>query len=168
MRTAAEILHEHGIITLRSAAADGRHYTTCPQCSAGRQRAHQKLKCLGITIDTTGVGFRCLHCDWSGGGFYEQEKRHSEPARHVPGKDNTGTPQATDKQRAKAQRLWRHSLPAAGTIAEHYLRSRGITAAIPATIRFLPPFEPEHHPALIAAFGIPAEREPGMLPNTWR
>ena len=54
--------------------------------------------------------------------------------------------------------------PIAGTVAEHYLREvRGITCALPATLGFLPPFRREHHPALISAFAIVDEPEPGLV-----
>jgi hypothetical protein len=45
----------------------GRHYTICPQCSAQRGRAHQTLKCLGITIEADDAAFwGCNHCGWTG------------------------------------------------------------------------------------------------------
>jgi hypothetical protein len=72
MRTAAEILHSAGITT--ESTAPGRYHTTCPQCSHKRKPAHQKSKCLGITIDERGVKYGCNHCGWKGGGFYEPRK----------------------------------------------------------------------------------------------
>ena len=68
MKTAAEILHEHGI-TLHSHNR-GRYYTTCPRCSASRLKEHRANKVLGITIDCTGVQWGCNHCAWTGGGYY--------------------------------------------------------------------------------------------------
>jgi hypothetical protein len=45
----------------------GRHYTTCPQCSAKRSKAHQKSKCLSVTIEASGrVGWCCFNCSWTG------------------------------------------------------------------------------------------------------
>jgi Protein of unknown function (DUF3631) len=69
MTSAADILRSAGI-TAKS-TAPGRYYATCPQCSAKRKAAHQKLECLGITIDDRGVTWGCNHCNWTGGGFYE-------------------------------------------------------------------------------------------------
>jgi hypothetical protein len=69
MTSAADILRSAGI-TAKS-TAPGRYYATCPQCSAKRKAAHQKLECLGITIDEKGVTWGCNHCNWTGGGFYE-------------------------------------------------------------------------------------------------
>lgn len=46
----------------------GRHYTTCPQCSAQRStREHRTQKCLGVTIDADDkVRWGCSHCSWTG------------------------------------------------------------------------------------------------------
>jgi hypothetical protein len=69
MTSAADILRSAGITT--KSDAPGRYYATCPQCSPKRKPAHQKLECLGITIDEKGVAWGCNHCNWKGGGFYE-------------------------------------------------------------------------------------------------
>lgn len=42
------------------------------------------------------------------------------------------------KRAEQAKRLWREARPIAGTLAETYLRGRGITAPLPATLRFHP------------------------------
>jgi putative DNA primase/helicase len=68
------------------------------------------------------------------------------------------------EQRGKAAWLWSQRKPLAGSIAERYLReARGIDCPLPATLAYLPPTKPEHHPALIAAYGVPNEPEPGIL-----
>jgi hypothetical protein len=54
-----------------------RFYAPCPRCSSGRQRDHQKLRCLGVKIDDKGVQWGCNHCDWKGGEFYEPRKGNS-------------------------------------------------------------------------------------------
>jgi len=69
MTSAADILRSAGITT--KSTAPGRYYAICPQCSANRKPAHQKLQCLGITIDEKGVTWGCNHCNWKGGGSYE-------------------------------------------------------------------------------------------------
>lgn len=67
------------------------------------------------------------------------------------------------RERAKAQFLWRQRRPIAGTIAETYLReARACRSIIPPTLGFLPS-RGEHPPALIAAFGLCSEPEPGVL-----
>jgi hypothetical protein len=67
------------------------------------------------------------------------------------------------RQHEKARWLWRRRDPVAGTIAETYLRSRGITGSLPATLGYLPARKRDQHPALIAAFGLADEIEPGVL-----
>lgn len=59
-----DILSQNGI-KLPSTAL-GEHSTTCPKCSAKRQRHHQTTKCLGVKIDARGVCWRCNHCGWTG------------------------------------------------------------------------------------------------------
>ena len=63
----------------------------------------------------------------------------------------------------KALWLWRARQPIRGSIAELYLReARGYTGPLPQTLGFLPA-RGEYPPAMIAAFGIPTEPEPGVL-----
>ena len=64
MNTATEILQKYDLHP--ASRQPGRYYTTCPQCSAGRSRAHQRSRVLGITIDGNGVRWGCNHCGWSG------------------------------------------------------------------------------------------------------
>jgi putative DNA primase/helicase len=65
---------------------------------------------------------------------------------------------------ALARWLWSQRKPIAGSIAERYLRqARGYIGPLPATLAFLAPRKPEHHPAMIAAFAVPDEPEPGVL-----
>jgi len=62
-----------------------------------------------------------------------------------------------------ARRLWRQRMPIAGTIAETYLRSaRAYRGPLQPTLGFLPATQ-KHPAALIAAYGIPTEPEPGVL-----
>ena len=102
MKTADEILHEHDIAP--PPPGKHRYYTTCPQCSANRSRAHQKAACLGVTVKGDGVKWGCNHCLWTGGGYYngkingpggeptttydyrdEQENLLSQKVRNPPG-----------------------------------------------------------------------------------
>jgi putative DNA primase/helicase len=68
------------------------------------------------------------------------------------------------RQARKAAWLWSQRQPIAGTPAEAYLRgARRYSGLIPRTLAFLPPSKPKHHPAMIAAFGIPDEPERGII-----
>jgi putative DNA primase/helicase len=65
MQSAADILAANGLQV--PSFAPGRYYSTCPKCSASRQREHQKFNCVGVTIGENGsVHFGCNHCGWRG------------------------------------------------------------------------------------------------------
>jgi hypothetical protein len=75
-----------------------------------------------------------------------------------------GSPEYERRQHDKASYLWSRRRRITGTIAERYLReARGITCPLPATLAFLPPLKREHSPAMIAAFALLDEPEPGMV-----
>ena len=78
MKEAENILHAHGIkLSIQGA---GQYYSTCPQCSAKRSKAHQRTKCLGVKIEANGrVIWRCNHCDWSGPKKSERTDRKIVP-----------------------------------------------------------------------------------------
>lgn len=68
------------------------------------------------------------------------------------------------RQRSKAAWLWSQRQPIANTIAERYLReARGYDGPLPCTLAFLPPRADGQHPAMIAAFALVDEPEPGVL-----
>jgi hypothetical protein len=150
-----------GVMTVRTSAAiilrdlgipdpgADRFYSICPQCSGKRRRANQKLKCLGVTVHRDGVGWRCLHCNWSGG------KRFSRDERPTPRQDN---PRRDDL----AKWLWQQREPAASSPVAIYLGARGYNGEIPATLGYLPAYRDYPH-AMIAAFGMAQEIEPGLL-----
>jgi hypothetical protein len=78
MKEAENILHAHGI-KLRT-YRPSQYYTTCPQCSAKRSKAHQRTKCLGVKIEASGrVIWHCNHCDWSGPKKPERTDRKIVP-----------------------------------------------------------------------------------------
>ena len=65
------------------------------------------------------------------------------------------------QQLDKARWLWNRSVPGTGTPVERYLACRGIPGPVPSSLRFLIPHKAGHHPAMIAAFGLAHESEPG-------
>lgn len=67
------------------------------------------------------------------------------------------------RRRVKALKMWMCRKPIIGSPAAQYLHGRGISCPLPGTLGILPPKIPGHLPAMIAAFGIPDEPEPGML-----
>jgi hypothetical protein len=66
------------------------------------------------------------------------------------------------RQCEKAEWLWSQRRPIIGTVAERYLCARGYDAPTPPTIAFLPARD-AYPPAMIVAFGMPEEPEPGIL-----
>lgn len=60
-----------------------------------------------------------------------------------------------EKRAEQAKRLWQEAQPIAGTVAETYLRGRGITCELPRTLRFHPDCwhgpTARRYPALVAA-----------------
>jgi hypothetical protein len=67
------------------------------------------------------------------------------------------------RSRELALSLWRRSQPIADTPAERYLREkRAIAGPLLPTLRFLPA-SGKHPPAMLAAFGLADEPEPGAL-----
>jgi hypothetical protein len=75
-----------------------------------------------------------------------------------------GSAEYERQQHEKAAWLWSQRKPIVGSIAERYLRDvRGITCRLPPTLAFLPSRKREHHPAMIAAFGLVDEPEPGVI-----
>lgn len=76
--------------------------------------------------------------------------------RHAP------TENRSAKQLSKARRLWKQAIPIAGTPAETYLRARHYAGELPSTLRYLKPTD-QYPGAMIAAFGVAREDEPGEL-----
>jgi putative DNA primase/helicase len=89
---------------------------------------------------------------------------------HLLEPNNTAPDPATNsseyerRQRNKAGWLWSQRKRITGTAAEKYLRqARGYPGPLPPTLAFLPARKPDQHPALIAAFALVDEQEPGRL-----
>jgi hypothetical protein len=66
------------------------------------------------------------------------------------------------KRTGAALAIWAASIPAMGTPVETYLKSRGLAAPPPPTLRFLPATG-KYPPAMVAAFAMAQERQPGVL-----
>jgi hypothetical protein len=84
----------------------------------------------------------------------DEERRRQRDAEHA---------EYAKAQRIKGLRAWLRRTTAIGTLAQAYLSCRGIFCPLPGTLGFLAPLGPDQHPAMIAAFGIPDEPEPGKL-----
>jgi hypothetical protein len=122
--------HEDGTPSLSvTAAQDGR---VLLHCFAG---------CEGRAVIATLRGM----------GLWPQRGETRAPVRLTPERPD----QAQMRRQRRARALWDAAVPIAGTLAEVYLRARGIAPPWPASLRFLARLEhttrPTPHPALIAA-----------------
>lgn len=153
-----------------------RHYGTapCPVCQPERRKDQNAL-----TITDGSNGRLALNCKKSACAFLDilaaaglrsgdymppdaatlaQREREREIEHH--------------KRAAQAMRLWREAQPIAGTIAETYLRGRGITCDLPPTLRFHGACwhgaTARHLPAMVAAVtgsGAPAVHRTYLRPD---
>jgi Toprim domain len=139
----------------------------CPFCGPLRHAAiRQRRKVMRIwRIDPDFATYHCARCGEHG---YARDERGPRPD---PAAIARAQAEAAARERisaaerlGKARWLWSLRRPVAGTKAERYLReARGIQLEVwPATLGYLPP-RGEFGPALIAAFGIAHDVEPGVL-----
>ena len=92
-----------------------------------------------------------------------QDRRHRRIKR-APLKSEANHPSHAEHQLKKARWLWSIRKSPQKSPVESYLRKvRGYSGRIPATIGFLPPQKSEYKPAMITAFGLANEPEPGFL-----
>jgi hypothetical protein len=155
------------VINSLTAAKLGVHDIACPHCGPARRSPVNRRRKV-MRVWRLSLGFATYHCARCGDSGYTGDRTAARPdaatverARVEAGEREAA---ARAKRLAKAKWLWRRRTPIARTIAERYLREvRGIPCHLPTTVGYLPPAKPEHSPALIAAYGIPTEPEPGLL-----
>jgi hypothetical protein len=140
----------------------------CPICGPERRsKANRRRKVMRIwRLEPSFATFHCARCGETGhvrdNGF---SSSRPDPAAMARAKvEAVARERVSAAERlTKARWLWSTRKPIAGTIAEIYLRqARGYRGELPATLGYLPP-RGEHGPAMIAAFGIAYEPEPGLL-----
>lgn len=93
---------------------------------------------------TDGEGGRLLlHCKKSGCSFWDilaaagiAPGSYAPPAPAIIARRETERRAEIDKRSRQARGLWDEAAPITGTLAETYLRGRGITCAMPETLRF--------------------------------
>jgi hypothetical protein len=139
----------------------------CPLCGSGRRSvANQRRPVLRIWRPE--AGFASYHCARCGERGYARDGSATQPNSLALARIKA---EAAERERSaaadrlgKARWIWSKCQPIVGSIAERYLRkARGYGGdQLPATLGFLPA-RGEHGPAMVAAFGIPSEPEPGEL-----
>jgi hypothetical protein len=144
----------------------GVHDVACPLCGPEKRSPPNRVRrVLRVWYVSPGfISFVCARCgeegfvrDWDAPKINEVTRARvsSELEQHK----EAG---AAERLR-KALALWRVRQPLRGTIAEKYLReARAYNGALPPTLGFLPARD-GYPPAMIAAFGIPDEPEPGAM-----
>jgi hypothetical protein len=141
--------------------------TACPFCGPTKRKgASQRKKVFRVWLLEPGFAtFHCARC-----GEHGFVRDGSATTRPDPAAIDRGKAEAAERERisaadrvSKARWLWSKRKAITGTPAETYLRqARGYNGNIPATLGYLPP-RGEHTGAMISAFGIPAEPEPGQF-----
>jgi len=144
----------------------GTYDLPCPLCGPyKRAPKNQQRRVLRVyRIEPNFAGYHCARCGEKGATL----DRNGPPPDPI--KLERARAEAAERDRAhkaerlsKARWLWSVAMPIAGTIAETYLReSRAYGGPLPSTLRFLPARDC-HPPAMIAAFGMAREAEPGRL-----
>jgi hypothetical protein len=138
----------------------------CPICGPEkRSQANRRRKVLRVW--RLGEGFATYCCARCGASGHTREPAAPppDPARieEIRRESEARERIAVRNRLEKARWLWGQRRSIAGTPAETYLRTaRGYAGRIPETLGFLPDrgFYP---PAMVAAFGIPTEPEPGRI-----
>jgi|HubBroStandDraft_4_1064222.scaffolds.fasta_scaffold14752_5 hypothetical protein len=140
----------------------------CPACGPDRNTSTNRVRrVLRVwLVDDRFATFNCARCGMKGETHAEHRGRPVYDRKAVQQVRDVSA--VSDRVEAAsrlevAQALWRRRQPAPGTIVENYLRrARGYRGSIPDTLAFLPP-RGDHPPAMISAFGLPEEPEPGRI-----
>jgi hypothetical protein len=165
MNAAAITLDE---IYARTGARLGTHDIPCPICGPFRRSAlNQRRRVLRVwRIDESFASYHCARCGEH--GYVTERRRRGRPVDREAVARAKAEAEARERvSRAerldKVRWLWSRRQPIVGTSAEHYVREgRRYHGPLPATLAYLPARGDYPH-ALIAAFGLPTEPEPGEL-----
>jgi Toprim domain-containing protein len=153
-------------IELLTGGRAGVYDVPCPVCGPHKRGASARRKVLRIWQNAPGfASYHCVRCPMSGFALAEGTVPKMDRNEIVRQKTEAEARDRADtaRQLDKGRWLWRSARPPLGTPAARYLESRGLTLGIPATIRFSEPRKPDHHPAMVTAFGFPDEPAPGRL-----
>jgi hypothetical protein len=138
----------------------------CPECGPfKRSPRNQRKPVLRVyRIEPGFAGYHCARCGEKGAAL-DRNSAPPDPAKLAKARAEAAERARvlTAERLSKALWLWRARQPIAGSIAERYLReARGYGGPLPTTLGFLPA-RGEHPSAMIAAFGLAREVEPGVL-----
>lgn len=144
----------------------------CPICGGGVDRfainvRKQAWHCRGCGKggDVIALIMHLDSCDFTEAVELLSGGARSRPVREAPREQqrDESADEYERRQHEKAAWIWQQRRPLAGTIGERYLReARGYGGPLPPTLGFLPA-RGEYLPAVVAAFGLCDEPEPGEL-----
>jgi hypothetical protein len=162
-----------------SIALGGRWYgrygaAPCPVCQRQRSKSQNALTLadgrngrLVLDCKKTGCEFVAI---LAAAGLRSGDYRAPDPA--IIAKRDADSKADAARRAAHAERLWLQARPIAGTLAETYLRGRGITCELPETLRFHPQCwhgaTAKRFPAMVAAVqgaGSPAVHRTYLRPD---
>ena len=139
----------------------------CPICGPERRSPANRVRKV-VRVWRLESGFCTYHCARCGASGYTRDTFAA--AALDPVKVSAVRKQVAERERVakierrdKARWLWSRRQPIVGTIAETYLReARRYIGPLPPTLGYLAG-RGEHCPAMIAAYGLADEPEPGTL-----
>src|SRR6266536_4248259 len=111
----------------------------CPACGPSRRTVkNTKRRVFKLWHPKPDlITYACAHCGMGGHAIRGcAAKLDAQQYSRLKAQGAADTERYVGRQREKAQWLWRTARPAAGTAAERYLRSRGITCPAPTPVRF--------------------------------
>ena len=160
-------------------ALGGRWYgrygaCACPCCQPERRKGQNAL-----TLADGNGGRLLAHCKEGGCAFLDilaaaglRSGDYTPPDPAMLAQREAERRAEAVKRAKQAKRLWLEAQPIAGTVAEAYLRGRGITCELPRTLRFHPDCwhgpTARRYPAMVAAVqgaGLPAVHRTYLRPD---
>lgn len=157
-----------GFHTLESATGGkfGVHDVPCPLCGPERRSPPNRVrKVLRLWYFSRGfITYSCARCGDAGYVRDQGAPRvNANTLVRLRAAQDEHARAAGAERLSQALALWGARQPLHGTIGERYLRDgRMYRGVLPPTLGFLPQRRP-YPPAMIAAFGIPGEPEPGVI-----
>jgi len=143
----------------------GTHDLACPLCGPYHSMHGQRRKVLRVwRVEPGFATFCCARCGETG-YVHDRHAPAPDPAKLARLRAEAAEHDRIHKieRLSKARWLWSQRKPITGSIAERYLRDkRKIGCPLPMTLGFLPARD-EYAPAMIAAYGIAHEFEPGVI-----
>jgi hypothetical protein len=141
----------------------GKFDIACPLCAP---MYNPKKRVLRVWRDDEHfLGFACARCDAKGWARDGRSTSRPSPARIAEVRLEAAERDAEERAASlrKARWLWSRRQPIPSTAAESYLRHRRrYSGPLPASLGYLPASRPYPH-ALIAAFALADEPEPGTI-----